>query len=44
MSSYSVNTNAQDLSPHLWENRLVLILVDNPENDKYLKQVKEFFY
>jgi hypothetical protein len=41
MSSYSVNTNAQDLSHHKWENRLVLILVDNPDNDKYLKQVKE---
>ena len=42
MSSYSVNANAQDFSPHQWENRLVLILVDNPENIKYLKQVKEF--
>jgi hypothetical protein len=41
MSSYSVNANAQDFSPHQWENRLVLILVDNPDNDKYLKQVKE---
>jgi len=41
MSSYSENSVAQDFSTHKWENRLVLILTDNTDNEKYLNQVQE---
>ena len=41
MSSYSGNSVAQDFSTHKWENRLVLILTDNTNNEKYLNQVQE---
>ncbi|MFH4967017.1 DUF4174 domain-containing protein [Gaetbulibacter sp. M240] len=32
----------QDLSKHKWENRLLLILTNDPENLSYKKQVLEF--
>ncbi len=33
---------AQPFSEHRWQNRLVLILVDSPEDSLALKQLKEF--
>ena len=41
MNTFSENSKAQDFSTHKWENRLVLILVDNTDNTKYLNQVEE---
>lgn len=41
MNTYSENSIAQDFSTHKWENRLVLILVDNTDNTKYRNQVDE---
>jgi hypothetical protein len=36
---YSGNSKAQDFSTHKWENRLILILVENTDNTKYRKQI-----
>jgi hypothetical protein len=33
---------AQDFSDHKWENRLVLILTNQADNESYRKQVEEF--
>jgi hypothetical protein len=33
--------NAQDIESHKWENRLILILTDQADNENYLKQVEE---
>lgn len=41
MNNYSENIAAQDFSTHKWENRLVLILTDNTDNEKYFNQVNE---
>jgi len=41
MNTYSGNSKAQDFSTHKWENRLVLILVENTDNTNYQKQIEE---
>ena len=41
MSTYAENVKAQDFSAHKWEHRLVLILTDDTDNEKYNKQVEE---
>ena len=41
MNTYSGNSKAQDFSTHKWENRLVLILVENTDNTNYQKQTEE---
>jgi hypothetical protein len=37
----SAGMEAQDLAGHRWENRLVLILTDQTENEMYRNQVEE---
>ncbi len=37
----SANMKAQDLTGHKWENRLVLILTNQTDNEYYRKQVEE---
>lgn len=41
MNTYSENIVAQDFSTHEWRNRLVLILTDDIDNEKYRNQVEE---
>ena len=33
---------AQDLNNHQWQNRIILILIDDEKNDTYKKQLIEF--
>ncbi len=40
----SSGIKAQDLAGHKWENRLVLILTDQTDNENYRKQVEELKY
>jgi hypothetical protein len=41
ISTYTENVKAQDFSAHKWEHRLVLILTDDTDNEKYNNQVEE---
>lgn len=40
-SVFMINANSQDLSSHQWEDRLVLILTNDPSNADYMKQLEE---
>ena len=42
MTSYSGSLYSQYLTNHKWENRLVLVLVDDTNNNNYQKQIKKF--
>ena len=42
LKTFTNNSNAQNLSAHKWENRLVLILTDNMNSEEYLNQIQEF--
>lgn len=35
------NLHAQDLSSHQWENRIILVLTEDPAQDNYKKQLEE---
>jgi hypothetical protein len=41
MTLNSAGIKAQDFDRHKWENRLVLILTDQSDNENYRKQVEE---
>ena len=38
----SIQIYAQDLDQHRWEDRLLLILVDDPSDELYIQQLKVF--
>ncbi len=38
----SIQIYAQDLDKHRWEDRLLLILVDDPSDELYIQQLKVF--
>jgi len=37
----AMNLNAQDLSKHQWKDRLVLIIAEDDDNEKFQKQLTE---
>lgn len=42
MVSFSGNIHSQNFESHKWENRLVLVLIDDTNNNNYQKQIEEF--